>query len=733
MKFFICLTFFLSGVLTIQAAPPTGRNIGPIVPPGLEARPPAAAAQPSPDQVKRARGLLHAQPSFFLPNDGQMDDSVKFFSQAPGYSLFLMPQEAVLALSVPRQGGPPRAEVLRMSLRDASPNPRIEGADQMTSRSSYFLGNDRRKWRTGVPHYRKVHYHDVYPGIDMVYYGTGRQLEYDFVVAPGADPDRIRLRFDGARKIRMEDNGDLILRVGQTQVRQVRPVVYQEVASARVPVEGRYRVHGREVSFELGDYDPTRPLVIDPVLVYSTYLTGGAYDEIIGIGTNSQGHIVVAGNTTSPALPTTEGAFRNERTGGTDVFVLKLDPNPSNPQPLLYSTYLGGVFNDRVNAMAIDALGFVYLAGETNSSDWPVAGAAFQNLPGGDSDAFVAKVDTNAWGDDGLVYSSFYGGDRFEVATVIAPGENGIFYVAGFTTSLELPRMSGNLQAANRGGWDAFFARIDENVEGEGGLTYNSFLGGNSTDVINALIVEGPDRLILAGYTMSNDFPVTLGSIREFYADRGDGFFVRVDLARPGLDALLYGSYFGGSDLDVVTDAKLGEGGYLYLTGYTLSQDFPIVNGYQSANAGWSDLFIVRVNLDREGGPDIGYASLLGGGDAEVAYALAVHGPLVYITGYTLSRDFPIVGDPLQRTYGGAGDGFLVAFNTFDPPGPSIRQAGFIGGNSIDVCFGLTIDSEGRVHVAGRTQSSNYPITENHFQNAVAGLAGGFITKIEQF
>jgi hypothetical protein len=680
--------------------------------------------------------MLHAQPVFFQPNRGQLDDSVKFFSQAPGYSLFLTPQEAVLALAVPKPKSAEKAtEILRMSLRDASPNPRIEGAEPMSSRTNYFIGADRRRWQTGVPHYRKVRYHDVYPGIDLVYYGNGRNLEYDFVVSPGADPSRIRLRFNGARRIRIEPNGDLLLRVGKAEIRQTRPLIYQtsELAdSRRIPVEGRYRVSGREVTFELGDYDRSRELIIDPVLVYSTYLTGGALEEVIGIGVDPAGNIIVAGNTTSPALPVTGDSFEPTRPGQRDVFVLKLSPDPSNPEPLLYSTYLGGFANDTLHAMTVDDKGFVYLAGETNSTNWPLAGNAFQTSSGGETDAFVARMDTNVTGPGGLVYSSYLGGPRADVATAIAPGGDGVFYAAGYTASLEFPRVDGRLQGANRGGWDGFFIRVDENQEGQNSLSYSSYLGGNSTDVITAIVVEGPNRIILAGYTMSDDFPVTGNAIRASYYDRGDGFFVRVDVERPGLDALLYGTYFGGGDLDVVTDAKLGEGGYLYLTGYTLSQDFPVVQGYQTTNAGRSDLFLMRVTLARPEGPEIGYSTYLGGSDAEVAYALAVHGPEVYIVGYTLSRDFPILGNPIRNVYGGAGDGFLVAINTFEPPPFSVRQSGYIGGNSMDVCFGIAVDREGRLHIGGRTQSLNFPVTDPTFQNSIVGLAGGFITKIEQ-
>lgn len=723
----------LLAVFSIHGVPAhASRDLGPASLPL-----PLTAFAPETSLRARAASLLGNRTPYFEPNRGQMDARVKFYSQAPGYSLFLTASEAVLTFAggtTDKKRSARRTEVVRLKLCDARPNPEIIGAEALSSWSSYFRGSDSTSWRTGIPHYRQVRYRGVYPGIDMVYYGSGPRLEYDFVVSPGADPDHIRMRFSGADKVELGAGGDLLVQVGSTLLRQSRPIVYQQVATAagirRVPVEARYRLQRKEVTFELGAYDRRRELVIDPVLVYSTLFGGLSLDEIVSVAVDAEGNLIVAGNTTSPEFPITGNAFTGDRQGQADVFVAKLRPSANDPAALLYSSYLGGSSADLLNSMAIDRLGFVYLAGETGSANWPLAGYAFQTQSRGDRDGFVAVLDLRAGGEGSLLYSSFLGGDRVDVATAVVPSAGGIFYVAGYTASLNFPTRDA-LQDSVRGGWDGFFARVDQNREGQGSLTYCSYLGGDSTDVLTAISLEGPDRLVLAGYSMSEDYPITFGAFQPAMRGKGDGVVSRVDLSKPGLDALTFGSYFGGSDLDVLTAAALTSNGTLFVTGYTLSNDFPVVGGYQAARAGGADVFFSRIGLNQPGGPAVTYSTFLGGGDTEVPYSLAVHPDGgVYITGYTLSADFPIAGDPLARRYNGAGDGFLVSI---DPNATvPLQHSGYFGGDSIDVAFGLAIDSAGLVYLAGRTQSRDYPVTEGAFQPRVFGLSNGFVTKLQQ-
>jgi len=301
-------------------------------------------------------------PLHFERNDGQVDTSVRFLARGSGYSLFLRPTEAVLAL---RQRATANEAVLRFTLAGGYRRPTVAGRGELPGKINYVVGDDPAGWRTNVATYARVHYSDVYPGIDLVYYGNQQQLEYDFVVAPGADPRRIRMVFDGARDVRIDTDGDLILSVAGGELRQRKPVVYQDVKGVRAPIAGRYVMKGRrEIGFDLGAYDRSRPLVIDPVLVYSTYLGGSARDEGNDIAIDADGNAYVGGETSSADFPTMSGAY-SSRAGGIDGFVTKLNSTGST---LIYSTYLGSAADDRVNGIAVDVLGHAYVTGETNPS-----------------------------------------------------------------------------------------------------------------------------------------------------------------------------------------------------------------------------------------------------------------------------------------------------------------------------------------------------------------------------
>ena len=348
-------------------------------------------------------------PLNFEPNHGQINSRVNFLSRGSGYSLFLTSTEAVLVL--------PRAEsiqntkdeqaVLRMQLIGSNPEPHVIGLDELSGRSNYLTGNDPRKWHTDVPTYARVKYQDVYPGVDLIFYGNQRRLEYDFIVSPGADSEGITVSFSGADGLEVNAQGDLVLRIGDAQIHQQKPTVYQEADGTRQAIAGGYVLKGNQVGFQLASFDATRPLVIDPV--FSTYWGGTGIDRGLGIAVDSSGNAYVTGYTLSTNFPTVNALKEAPAPDNTDAFVVKLDAAGS---ALVYSTYLGGRGLDEGHSIAADAAGHAYVTGSTvGSEDFPTVNA-FQEVPAsGDFDAFVAKLSPTG---SALVYSTFLGGSGSE-------------------------------------------------------------------------------------------------------------------------------------------------------------------------------------------------------------------------------------------------------------------------------------------------------------------------------
>ncbi|MGB2898763.1 MAG: SBBP repeat-containing protein, partial [Candidatus Acidiferrum sp.] len=358
---------------------------------------------------------------------------------------------------------------LRMKLVGANVATVVEGLEPLPGKSNYFIGNDPAKWRTDIPTYAKVRYKAIYPGADLVYYGNQQQLEYDFVLAPGADPRIIRLAIAGSEKLEAGTDGGLVLRTTGGEVRLHKPIVYQQVSGTRKEVTGRYVLRGkREIGFEVAAYDANRPLIIDPVLSYSTYLGGSAGDFGNAIAVDASGNAYITGFTNSANFPT-KNAFQAALGAANDAFVAKLDPTGS---ALVYSTFLGGTMNDFGNGIAVDASGNAYVTGSTNSVNFPTKNPFQAAFGGGGSDVFVAKLDTTG----SLIYSTFLGGSGDESGNGIAVDASGNTYFTGFTNSANFKTKSPNnpFQAALGGASDAFVAKLDTT----GSLIYSTFLGG---------------------------------------------------------------------------------------------------------------------------------------------------------------------------------------------------------------------------------------------------------------
>ena len=656
-------------------------------------------------QVKERYGNL---PLSFEANHGQSDSTVKFLSRGNGYSLFLTSSEAVLVLS---QSSHRKSAVVRMTLVNDNPQSRAAGLDELPGKSHYFIGNDPAKWRTNIPTYAKVKYDGVYPGVDLVYYGNQGQLEYDFVVAPGADPGLITLAFEGPRDVRIDARGELVLDVEGGELRQHKPVVYQEVAGVKQEVAGRFVMKGkREVGFRVAAYDPTRPLIVDPVLVYSTYLGGSGPEFGLGIAVDGGGNAYVTGYTDSMNFPTTAaGALAGE----SDVFVTRLNATGNG---LIYSAYLGGSSHDRASGIAVDSAGSAYVMGFTRSTDFPTtAGAAQTAHAGGFDDAFVSRLDSSG---SSLVYSTYLGGSDVDLPGGIAVDGAGSAYVTGYTFSTDFPTISGAAQATRAGEFDAFVTRV--NATGSG-LVYSTFVGGGLNDFGLGIAVDGEGRASVAGVTLSTDFPTTAGAVQTTHAGGSDAFVARLDATG---SELIFSTYLGGSDADFAGGIAVDGAGSAYVVGYTFSTNFPTTATAAQTDAGGTDAFVTKLNA---AGSGLVYSTYLGGSLTDLGSEIAIDAAgSAHVVGSTTSVDFPTTAGAAQASFAGSADGFVTKL---DATGSGLVYSTYLGGSSDDGGQDIAVDGAGAAYVTGYTLSTNFPTTSGAAQTTHAGDFDAFVVR----
>ncbi|MGD0199850.1 MAG: SBBP repeat-containing protein, partial [Bryobacteraceae bacterium] len=533
----VCLTAFLTVFPAVSPTAETGR------PQLLSISVPNRALQGTAVRSDSSYGRL---PLAFEPNVGQTAPEVRFLARGGGMTAFFTDAETVMVLSRAERGErdplrrpeqPPKVEraVVRMKLAGGRAARQVQGLEKLPGISNYFIGNDPKKWRTDVPHYARMQYEGVYPGIDLVWYGNQRQLEYDFVVAPGADPRQIQVAYEGVESVGVEPNGELVLRTALGEVRQQRPRVYQEIGGKRVEVEARYAIAARNrVSFELARYDRKRELRIDPlVLVYSTYLGGSNYERVYGIAVDGAGSAYVTGYTQSTDFPTQSPHQATLRTApgvqvAVDVFVTKLTPAGN---ALVYSTYLGGSDQDEGYGIAVDAAGSAYIVGSTQSTNFPIQSAYQATYQVGGA-AFVTKLSPAG---NALIYSTYLGGADGRGIAVDAAGSA---YVTGYTQSSNFPTQS-PYQATFQGYFDAFVTKL---TPVGNALVYSTYLGGSWDDGGDGIAVDGAGSAYVTGYTGSTNFP-TQSPYQATLQGSQNAFVTKLT---PAGNALSYSTYLGG-------------------------------------------------------------------------------------------------------------------------------------------------------------------------------------------
>jgi uncharacterized protein (TIGR03437 family) len=665
-------------------------------------------------------------PMSFEENQGQADTEVKFISRGRGYQVFLTGREAALVLQTRGDGNgapiggaarslweEPQQRTLRFSPSAASNRGGVEGVDLLRTKTNYLIGNDPAKWKTGVPNYARVLYKAVYPGVDLAFYGSQTSLEYDFIVSPGADLSTITMKVEGADRIDLEANGDLVLSVGGAKLYTRSPLSYQRRNGERQVVASRYVLKGRDqIGFAVEAYDRSKPLVIDPVIDFSTFLGGAGSDEGFAVAVDSAGAAYVTGSTYSNNF-NTAGALQTINRGGKyDAFVTKINPAGS---AIVYSTYLGGGGEDSGRGVAVNTGGNAFVAGITNSPDFNTRNPLQATITGAAEDAFLAKLSADG---ASVLFSTYFGGANIDQAFGVALDAAGDAYLTGSTVSTDFP-IKNAFQTTNRGGsGDAFIAKI----QGDGAQTlYASYLGGGGFDEAYGVALDAAGNAYICGQTASTDFNLT-NPLQPVNAGGGsDGFFAKIDATGT---ALHYASYLGGGGVDIATGVDVDANNNAYVTGHTFSTDYPLQNPLQSSNAGGADVFISRINVFGQG---FIYSTYLGGSGGDFARGVAVDAnSQAYLVGRTASTDFKI-NNALQSTLRGNQDAFVAKVNL---TGSGLIFSTYLGGGGDDLGNGIALDDAGSAYVTGDTRSSDFN-TKNPLQAVNRGGLDAFISKLD--
>lgn len=638
----------------------------------------------------------------FVPNRGQIDAPIAYLSQIQAGILLFTPAEVVFVPFPSADGADEPA--LRLKLLNADPQARIEGLDPLPGRFSYFMGSHEEKWKTGIPSFARLRYQGIYPGVDLVFCAGGPGgIEYDFIVYPQGDPADIQLSVDGAEGMTGTRLGEIRIQAGAGEIVQKAPVIYQEGEQGRRTVAGRQILEGSSrIRFEVKEYDRRLPLVIDPILAFSTFLGGEEIDSGNAIALDDSGNIYLAGETQIVSSPPPMLRFDQA------VSVTKLSPDGS---AILFSSLFSGSGRDQGQGIALDASGAIYVVGSTESTDFPVQ-SAFQPAKsgGGSPDAFALKLDA---GGSTLIYSTFLGGQSADEGLAVAVDGDGSAYLTGYTVSDDFPLQNpfqSTLRVQDECSLDcrdAFLAKLAPNGAE---LGYSTFLGGTDRDSGMGIALDSDGSAYVAGITFSGDFP--LSNPLQAEAGGPDAFVAKFDTSGT---SLAFSTYWGGKGTDganaIVVDAE----GNVYLTGFTTSSDFPLLNPLQAALRDSSDAFVSKLDPTD---PALLFSTFLGGGSSDSGTSIALDGfGGVYFGGRTSSDDFPLE-KPIQGDFGG-GDcsGLLnprvcddIFIAKVDPQRAGLLFSTYLGGSRDDSLGGMAVDADGGLSIAGTTQSQDFPL-----------------------
>ncbi len=727
---------------------------------------PAAATAKTSKQESTARVLAQygKTPLAFEANFGQANSEAKFLSRGQGYEIFLTPKESVFVLqSAASQSGASKdakfasttkASVLRMDLVGGNSDSALSAEEQLPGKTNYLLGNQPANWHTDVPTYRKVREHAAYPGIDLVYYGTQGQLEYDFVIGAHRDPSVIRLAMKGAEQLRTDADGNLLVSVGGGEVRFHKPYAYQLNGTTKETVASNYVLQGdKTVAFKIGNYDASRELIVDPILSYSTYLGGTNIDGANAIAVAPDNTAFITGGTFSTDFPTAGTHPLQPNHGGPDdfskdAFVAKFSADGST---VLYATYLGGKEQDEAHGIAVDNAGNAYVTGTTFSPDFPITPAVVFPNCGGDgkcgasfnpgglvvSNGFVSKLNPSG---SALIYSEYIGYYEYVQCFGIAVDNDQNAYVTGSVTANiaptvmitppntpppPFPIVKGFQAAFGGGATDAFLMKFSASGLS---IAYSTYLGGGDEDDAYGVAVDGSHNAYVTGLTYSADLPLA-NPVQAANGGAGDAFLAKVNTGVAGAGSLVFSSYLGGTGLDQGNGIAVDGAGNTYVTGATNSAGLATAAVLQGTNAGLGDAFVAKYSTS-SATPGVMYFTYLGGAKSDSGSGIAVDAlGNAYVAGNTVSTDFATTTDAFQRTYGGGNADAFVA--KLDPLGATLLYSSYLGGTNTESGNGIAIDRNDPpgAYVAGQTCSQDFPLS-NPAQSSSGGNCDAFVSKI---
>jgi hypothetical protein len=688
--------------------------------------------------------LLNNLPLYFIENRGQVDNRVKYYTKIRNGRVYFTGEEIVYQFLIrdadkdSRQEKPfptesrtstgkasankastIQEETIRVSFMGANGQVKPEGQEEQEAKFSYFRGNDPQKWVSGAPSYKKVTYRDLYPGIDLVVSGIEGRMKNEYVVRAGGEPATIRLKYEGAKGLRVNRKGQLEIQAATGMLIEDVPLSYQITNGQKREVKTEYRIAGDQtVQFQVEEFRKDTELIIDP-LTYSTFLGGSWTDIGYAIAVDGSGNAYVTGITSSSDFPTTSGAY-DTSFGGTyeDVFITKLN---SLGSALLYSTFLGGTSADYAYAIVADASGNAYVTGRSSSSDFPTTSGAFDTGLSGSSDAFITKIDSSG---GALLYSTFLGGSSGDGGYAISVDGSGNAYITGYAGSTDFPTTSGAYDTT--GGGDAFITKLDSSGSA---LIYSTYLGGSSSEVGRGIAVDGSGNAYVTGTTTSIDFPTTSGTYDSTLNGDSDIFIAKLDSSG---GVLLYSTFLGGEEyLYIQGHEEDGFGiavdgsGNAYITGITTTPDFPTTSGAYDTYENMFDAFITKLNSS---GSALLYSTFLGGSKHDFGNAISIDGSgNAYVIGYTSSDDFPTNPGVFDTSYNGNSDVFITKLNS---SGSALAYSTYLGGNDLDIGRGIAVDGSGNVYVTGSTYSGDFPATTGAYDISYSGNSDCFITKL---
>ena len=642
-------------------------------------------------------------PLSFIENRGQSPEDVRFMVRIEGPTVFFTPSEVVFSLS---QGN--NSSAVHMAFENSNPG-QIIGEEQLPGQANFFIGNDSTQWISDIPTFGSIRYKEIYPGVDLIFKGREGYLKHELDLDPGADLSGIILTYSGQDNLSLAEDGSLLIRTSAGNLTDSVPICYQEINGSREMVEGRYRLVGDNgVGFEIVDYDRKYPLVIDPTLAYSTYLGGSGDDSGLSLALDSSGNAYVTGYTASTNFPT-KNPLQASNAASSDVFIAKIN---SAGSALSYSTYLGGGGYDYAKGIAVDSGGNAYVTGYTASTNFPTKNP-LQASNAGSNDAFIAKINSAG---SALSYSTYLGGSGEDNGESIAIDGSGNAYVTGYTGSASFPTRN-PIQASKAGSWDAFVTKI--NSAGSA-LVYSTYLGGSSSEYGLGIALDGSSNAYITGPTYSTNFP-TRNPLQASNGGEMDAFVSKINSAG---SALTYSTYLGGSFNDFAEGIAVDRRGNAYITGYTISDDFPTQNPIQALKKGSFDAFVAKIN---SAGSALDYSTFLGGSGDCFAHGIAVDSRgNAFVTGDTSSADFP-AKRPLQASNSGSYDIFVAMINA---AGSALSFSTYLGGVNYDYAKGIAIDNFGKTYLTGYTESNNFP-TRNPLQPANGGYKDAFVAVID--